>query len=258
MAFNGSPIMCDWFLRSRARKALGRGQAFTLVELLIVIGIISLLAAMLLPALSRAKEAARTISCSNNIRQLGIAAMTYSLDNRGNLPFFLDWLQSSSLGSIDLTTGKLIPLGSIDLTMGKLYPYLRSKTVYLCPTDKMTLPIATGNGMAANRQYSYSMNCVICHDSDTAKFVAPTKTFLFMEPNLSAGDYTGMIGPTVFLGVSTKAVSTRHNGRGHLAFCDFHVERVNAKTGAKLERSKRFWLPTTTDQMGFGATLPDP
>ncbi len=245
MAFNGSSIMCDWFLRSRARKALGRGQAFTLVELLIVIGIITLLAAMLLPALSRAKEAARTISCSNNIRQLGIAAMTYSLDNRGNLPFFLDWLHSSSPASIDLTTGKL-------------YPHLRSKTVYLCPTDKMTLPISTATGRAANRQYSYSMNCVICHDSDTARFVAPTKTFLFMEPNLSASDNTGMIGPAAFQGVSAKAVSTRHNGRGHLVFCDFHIEKVNAKTGAKLERSKRFWLPATTDQMGFGATLPDP
>ncbi len=245
MAFNGSSIMCDWFLRSRARKALGRGQAFTLVELLIVIGIITLLAAMLLPALSRAKEAARTISCSNNIRQLGIAAMTYSLDNRGNLPFFLDWLHSSSPASIDLTTGKL-------------YPHLRSKTVYLCPTDKMTLPISTATGRAANRQYSYSMNCVICHDSDTARFVAPTKTFLFMEPNLSASDNTGMIGPAAFQGVSAKAVSTRHNGRGHLVFCDFHIEKVNAKTGAKLERSKRFWLPATTDQMGCGVTLPDP
>ncbi len=245
MAFNGSSIMCDWFLRSRARKALGGGQAFTLVELLIVIGIITLLAAMLLPALSRTKEAARTISCSNNIRQLGIAAMTYSLDNRGNLPFFLDWLHSSSPASIDLTTGKL-------------YPHLRSKTVYLCPTDKMTLPISTATGRTANRQYSYSMNCVICHDSDTARFVAPTKTFLFMEPNLSASDNTGMIGPAAFQGVSAKAVSTRHNGRGHLVFCDFHIEKVNAKTGAKLERSKRFWLPATTDQMGFGATLTDP
>ena len=253
MAFNGSSIMCDWFLRLRARKALGRSQAFTLVELLIVIGIITLLAAMLLPTLGRAKEAARTISCSNNIRQLGIAAMTYSLDNRGNLPFFLDWLHSSSLSP-----------ASIDLTTGKLYPHLRSKTVYLCPTDKMTLPISTTfpistrNGLAANRQSSYSMNCVICHDSETARFVAPTKTFLFMEANLSASDNTGMIGPAAFQGVSAKAVSTRHNGRGHLVFCDFHVERVNAKTGAKLERSKRFWLPTTTDQMGFGATLPDP
>ena len=245
MAFNGSSIMCDCFLRLRARKALGRCQAFTLIELLIVIGIITLLAAMLLPALSRAKEAARTISCSNNIRQLGIAAMTYSLDNQGSLPFFLDWLHSSSLASSDLTTGKL-------------YPHLRSKTVYLCPTDKMTLPISTRNGLAANRQSSYSMNCVICHDSDTARFVAPTKTFLFMEPNLSASDNTGMIGPAAFQGVSAKAVSTRHNGRGHLVFCDFHVERVNARTGAKLERSKRFWLPATTDIMGFGAMLPDP
>jgi prepilin-type processing-associated H-X9-DG protein len=211
-----------------------------LIELLVVVAIISILASLLLPVLTRAKETGRTAVCGSNLRQLGLAASMYSLDNKGRLPDFLQWLHS--------TPG--------DISSGELFPYLKSKPVYLCPTDV----IALGSRLTPSRSFSYAMNCIMCHDNDTAKFLTPSRSLLFMEPNLSLTDISGLVGPIQWMG-TTNALSSRHNGAGHIVFCDFHVENVKSTVAARLEKTKRFWLPAPTiDQttLGMVANLADP
>jgi prepilin-type N-terminal cleavage/methylation domain-containing protein len=130
-----------------------RRQGFTLIELLAVIGTIALLAALLLPVLSKAKIKAQRTACFSNLRQLGFAWQMYYTDNNGFLvPSFPEspeaWVQGNLTNAADAFNPALIE-------QGRLYNYVQSIPTYHCPGDK---GISSG-GKIVPTVRSYSMNC---------------------------------------------------------------------------------------------------
>jgi prepilin-type N-terminal cleavage/methylation domain-containing protein len=226
------PMSLDFIciLNRTARRPCGGTpafhRAFTLIELLVVIAIIALLAGLLLPVLARAKETSRSVSCMNNLHQIAVASFTYSLDASGKFPGFRTWLSTRPTS---------------DMTSGDLYPYLKSKAVYRCPSDNIK-PSANAPRVTNPRNYSYAMNCGICHTADLSKFRTPSRTLLYMEGNLATNDYTGLVGPGGWI-TTTQALATRHRNRGHLAMADSRIERMDKKHFEVIARTKRFWFP---------------
>lgn len=112
-------------MRSRFEAMPG---AFTLVELLAVIGIIAVLVGMLLPSLTKAREAARRVACASNMRQIGLAWTGYATRHSGQL------VGSSTTHTWDWVSTDDVPNG---ITGGRLFEELRNPAVYKCPSDEV-------------------------------------------------------------------------------------------------------------------------
>lgn len=209
-------------------------SGFTLIELLVVIAILAILAALLSPALKKARDSARGIVCVSNLRQIAIALQSYANDNNGWIPGSYDAVNDATWVEV-LKSGRYIP----DAIPGH-------ETIMMCPSQQPHKWPANANGgfSASNwaRSYTYGLRYSLSPwyigGMRVVTPYAPADDWGSPSDFLMVGDtITNVVGANfhfqwytfyTWTGPNSNAVHLRHNRRGNFLFGDGHVESLAA------------------------------
>jgi prepilin-type N-terminal cleavage/methylation domain-containing protein/prepilin-type processing-associated H-X9-DG protein len=216
-----------------------RIQGFTLIELLVVIAIIAILAAMLLPALSKAKDRAYLIQCTSNQRQLQIAWLTYVSDfNESMPPNSWNHLDGIAAGSTvdSWVIGNAGDPNPTNITGSILFPYSKSIGIYRCPSDHS---ISHTGGSVRLRSYSmcnYLGGYDILDNSKryktkTSQIVSSSEIFVFTDEHEKSIDDGALAMRSPPENTWLNVPASRHLRGTVISFMDGHVERWKWKAG---------------------------
>ncbi len=227
-------------LRARA----GEKSGFTLMEMLVAVGVITILAGMMFPALSRTKSTARSISCVNNLSQIGKALLMYESDEKA----------FPGAGKVATSTN-LVITKSPESWDERLLPFLAGHDgVYWCPgyrpgkVGPYTVNAYGYNAYGSNKYGDYTGNLGLGADADhglvkASEVTAPSDMVGIGDLQLPPGVWDNSINPTSRnIGVVDSFIPSRHGAGANVVFADGHVEHQPKKLWiAATAQSRRRW-----------------